>query len=406
MKVTLVNHSDTLGGASVVTYRLMEALRQHGVDARMIVVRKATADTGVALAGQMLTRKACFIAEHARIFAATGFSRENLFKISIATDGLALSRHQWIQDADAVLLNWVNQGMLSLDEIERIAFLKPVVWTMHDMWCMTGVCHHAESCTNYIHECGNCPLIKNGRNAGDLSHTTWKRKKKLYTSASIHFVAVSNWLAEKCACSSLLSAARVSVIPNAFPVGAFSPVSERPSAIKRIVMGAARLDDPIKDLPLAVASLNQVAERYEGNAEAVFFGEIRNPEYLKELRLPFRHIGTVNGSNALAALYRDAKVVLSTSRYETLPGTIVEGMASGCVAVATGNGGQRDIIDHMHTGYIADLGTPEDVANGIMWALDADIDPYRQHQAIAARFSSDCVAQKYIELINKLIRHD
>ena len=36
MKVVLINHSDTLGGASVVTARLASALRAEGVDARML----------------------------------------------------------------------------------------------------------------------------------------------------------------------------------------------------------------------------------------------------------------------------------------------------------------------------------------------------------------------------------
>ena len=42
MKVTLLNHSDTLGGASVVTFRLMQALRDEGVDAQMLVLSKTS----------------------------------------------------------------------------------------------------------------------------------------------------------------------------------------------------------------------------------------------------------------------------------------------------------------------------------------------------------------------------
>ena len=37
LKVALVSHSDLLGGAAVVTYRLMEALRRHGVDALSLI---------------------------------------------------------------------------------------------------------------------------------------------------------------------------------------------------------------------------------------------------------------------------------------------------------------------------------------------------------------------------------
>ena len=41
MKIVLINHSDTRGGASVVSMRLLEALRALGADASMLVVRKA-----------------------------------------------------------------------------------------------------------------------------------------------------------------------------------------------------------------------------------------------------------------------------------------------------------------------------------------------------------------------------
>ena len=41
MNVVLLNHSDTLGGASVVTFRLMQALHQAGINANMLVLSNA-----------------------------------------------------------------------------------------------------------------------------------------------------------------------------------------------------------------------------------------------------------------------------------------------------------------------------------------------------------------------------
>ena len=41
MKVTIVNHSDVVGGASMVSLRLMEALQAEGVDARMLVMKQS-----------------------------------------------------------------------------------------------------------------------------------------------------------------------------------------------------------------------------------------------------------------------------------------------------------------------------------------------------------------------------
>lgn len=412
MKVTLVNHSDTLGGASVVTYRLMEALCRAGVDARMLVVRRATDDSRVALAGNALTRKAAFIAEHLRIVAGNGFSRRNLFKISIASDGLPLHRHPWIKDADVVALNWVNQGMLSLRGIRRIAAMgKPVVWTMHDMWCMTGVCHHAGDCEGFLRDCGNCPLIKDGKDARDMSRSTFRRKERLYDRVSLHFVAVSHWLASRAKDSALLRDEDVCVIPNAFPVAEFplTPSLSRaelglPEGKRLIVMGAARLDDPIKGLPVAVEALNILADK-GCDAVAVFYGAMRDPAALDGLRLPHISLGTISDRRRLASLYAHADAVISTSQYETLPGTLIEGMAAGCVSVTFGRGGQADIVDHLDTGYIARYGDPVDFASGIEFALGcADEDRDRRSATVAERFSDDAVASEYIDLFNRLLQ--
>ncbi len=412
MKVTLVNHSDTLGGASVVTYRLMQALCRAGVDARMLVVKRATDDNRVVLAGNAVTRKAAFIAEHLHIVAGNGFSRDNLFKISIARAGLPLHRHPYIKEADVVALNWVNQGMRSLTGVRRIAATgKPVVWTMHDMWNMTGVCHHAGTCDGFMHNCGNCPLIKGGKDAYDMSRTTFSRKMRLYDRTHIHFVAVSRWLASRAKDSALLRDEDISVIPNAFPVDEFplTPSLSRaelglPEGKHLIVMGAARLDDPIKGLPTAVDALNILADN-GSDAIAVFYGAMRDPAALDGLRLPHISLGTISDRRRLASLYAHADAVISTSQYETLPGTLIEGMAAGCVPVTFGRGGQADIVDHLDTGYIARYGDAADFACGIGFALDnAAEDRDRRSAIVARRFSDATVASKYIDLFNRLLQ--
>lgn len=89
---------------------------------------------------------------------------------------------------------------------------------MHDMWCLTGICHHAHECRNYEEQCGKCPYLHLFSLRNDLSHRVWMQKKELYSRTNIHFVAVSNWLAKRCKESSLLRDKPISVIHNAFPI--------------------------------------------------------------------------------------------------------------------------------------------------------------------------------------------
>ena len=192
MKIALINTSDTLGGAAIVTYRLMEALRNAGHDARMVTFVKYGDSPHVMESATRSQRGNRFVPERGWIFLHNGLNRENLFKVSIANTGMPLHRHPWIREADIISLNWINQGTLSIKGIERICALgKPVVWTMHDMWCMTGACHHAYECTGYRDRCGNCQFFHGGSSGHDLSRSTWLRKKALFDKTDIHFVAVA-----------------------------------------------------------------------------------------------------------------------------------------------------------------------------------------------------------------------
>lgn len=434
MKVLLINKSDATGGAAVVTRRLMEALQAQGVDARMLVVERLTDFPSVGLAASRRASKVPFLAERLKIFLANGFNREHLFKVDTASDGLTLWRHPWVKEADVICLNWINQGMLSLRGIERIAAMgKPIVWTMHDMWNATGICHHAGACDGFKQECGNCHLLGKCSAAGDLSHKVWRKKKALYDKVPLHFVAVSRWLEGRCRCSSLMRDADISVIPNAFP---FDDFDERPSVEPgeklRIVMGAARLDDPIKGFPILIEATRQLRERDSELAdrlELVTFGSIRNEELFKQLAISHVHHGMINDMKKIKEIYRSCHIVISTSLFETLPGTLIEGLAHGCLAVAFDSGGQRDIIENHLTGYLATIDddtrqAARSIVKGIIWAVKhidgakygvvtashgecGHVPPYNissdTYRSMLEKFSAPSVAKNYISLFEKLL---
>ncbi len=414
LKVAMISHSDTLGGASVVTYRLMKALRAEGVDARMLVYSRFTDDPYVRQIGSAGSRGVRFALERMHIMCANGFRREDLFKVSTAETGFNLSRDSWVRQADVIFLAWINQGLLSLADIASLGRLgKPIVWTMHDMWCLTGICHHSLGCQRYKDNCGCCPLLVSKR-ANDLSRRVWNRKKRLYDTVPLTFVAVSRWLADRCAESSLLGHHEVHVIPNAFPVDSFSTEPKGELTLLKgdimdrdiILMGAARLDDPIKGLPMAVEALNHIFDNHPEVAQrtlAVFFGELRSPTSLHRLRFPHYHTGRINDPNLLRDLYARSKVVVSSSLYETLPGTLIEGQASGCLPVTFGRGGQADIVTHLKDGYIARFGDTRDLAEGILWALDRKADRKELHESVRRRFSATAVAGRFTALFHSII---
>lgn len=413
MKVLLVNHSDTAGGASVVTHRLLDALCELGVDARMLVVHKNGDSLRVGAAASGVRRKIPFLLEHADIFRHNGFRRDTLFRISTARYGLPLHRHPWVRQADIVVLNWINQGMLSLRTVKRIAALKPVVWTMHDQWNMTGVCHYTSQCRRWMSDCCHpCPLV--GR--GSLARKIFEAKRRLYADTNIRFVAVSHALADLCRSSALMAGCDISVIPNAFPVDSFpvEPSLSRhdiglPDSGRIIVMGAARLDDPVKNLPLAVELLNTVADTTFGHFTPVFFGHLRDRSILQRLAMPYLWMGPVADHNRLQSLFAHADIVLSTSVWETLPGTVVEGVSCGAYAITTDNGGQRDIIVSPSIGRLIGAKNAVSQFSEAMESYEAYSDTVsrgERHKAMAAKFSAHAVARAYVNLFHQILNTD
>ena len=424
MKVAVINKSDATGGAAVVSFRLMEALRAEGVDARMIVTEKLTDSPYVSVAAPSWRMKIPFLKERLGIFLKNGFSRDTLFKIDTASDGLPLHKNPIVRYADVICLNWVNQGMLSLKGLRRLLGLgKPVFWTMHDMWCITGICHHAGKCLRYRGECGECPLLGPKSGPKDMSRKTLLGKKRSYSRGRLEFVAVSNWLAGLARKSTLLADLPLHVIPNAFPFpGGPDDACDMSSACVRgndrelrIMFGAARLDDPVKGLPVLVEATRILADEHPEAASRlrlVTFGNMRDPEALKGVAIAHTHLGRLNGADAVRAAYESGDMVVSTSLYETLPGTLVEGLAYGCVPVSFNRGGQSDIVDHLSTGYIAEWNdslhtAAENIVKGILWAADAvKGDPAllpRMYNSAWSRFNSGAVARRYIDLFKKAL---
>lgn len=409
MNILIVNHSDIRGGASIVSRRLTQALRHAGHDARMLVASIDGEGCPYILeAAPGARRKAAFLAEEAWIFAHNGFDRSRLFKADAGRFGLRLHRHPEVLRADAIILNWVNQGMLSLKGIRAIAALrKPMLWTMHDMWPFTGICHHAGECTLYrgTPPCaGPCPLTGGH---GNLARDTARRKASLYADAfapgQLTFVAVSHWLAECAARSRVLPQdARIEVIPNAFPVERFEP---RPPGAEHtpgtIVLGAARLDDDIKNFPEAIKVLNGLHRSGRApEAKALFYGELRNRSLLDGLEMPYEYLGTI-ALRQLPEIYAGASAVLSTSHFETLPGTLIEGQSSGAWPVSYDRGGQSDIITDATVGTLAHHGHTEALIDGLAKAIREDTPERRSHlhRHVLEHFSALAVARRYLTLL-------
>ena len=417
MRILIVNTSERTGGAAVAANRLMEALKNNGVKAKMLVVNKTSDQlTVVGLSHQWLQRWR-FLWERFTVFCHLHFSKNNLFAIDIANTGADITSLPEFREADLIHLSWINQGMLSLSDIKKIVKSgKPVVWTMHDLWPATAICHYACQCAMFKTGCHNCRLLPGGGSANDLSSKVWRKKKALYHNSNIQFVTCSRWLEAQAKQSGLFIGQRVCNIPNPIDSRIYAPADRRearlnmglPAEGRVILFVAQRVDDERKGVAFFIEAINRLAASSPQFAETTSVAVIgKNSEQIAdEIKIRTFALGTISGSHAMAAAYNAADVFVLPSLEDNLPNTIMESMACGVPCVGFRVGGIPEMIDHRRNGYIANFKDTADLAAGISWVLtEADHDSL-SHEArnkVLHCYSQQNVAAQYVEVYNEMI---
>ena len=429
MRILIVNTSECTGGAAVAASRLCDALNNNGVKAKMMVRDKQTDDiTVVTCGGSKLKKKWCFYWERLVIWLNNRLSRQNLFKVSIANAGIDITSTPEFQEADIIHLHWVNQGLLSLGGLQKILKSgKPVVWTMHDMWPLTAICHHAYDCEGYETGCSHCHFLHHpGKN--DLSARVFRRKEKMlealhHSVTNIHhqplrFVAVSEWLADKARKSALIGHFPISVIPNGLSLQQFTIIDRTDARtaldVKArfvIAFGAARLDDPIKGFNYLTEALRLLVSDGRMNASdmhLLLFGTVRDASIFNDLPIRYTNLGYINDTYRLSEVYSAANIVVSSSLYETFGQTLIEAMACGCLPVSFDGSGQTDIITHEKNGYLARRLSAESLADGMEWAMKKSESEgitlsKELRRSVVRRYGESVVANQYLNLYQSIL---
>ena len=356
-----------------------------------------------------------FIWERVVIWQANHFKKHNLFAVDIANTGTNITALPEFTQADVIHLHWINQGMLSLTDIRRIIQSgKPIVWTMHDMWPFTGICHYAGDCDKYATQCHNCPQLYKGSRK-DIAYRTFQKKKKLFEGAQITFVACSRWLESLAKKSDLIKGQTITNIPNAINTNLFKPRDKKqarekchlPQDKKLLLFGSVKITDKRKGIDYLVSACKQIASSYPDFSKelgVVVFGN-QAEQYASLFPFPIYPMNYVSNEKELVDIYNAVDLYVTPSLQDNLPNTIVEAMACGIPCIGFNVGGIPQMIDHLHNGYVARYKSSEDFANGIHWILT---DPeYDELSAQACRkaignYSESIIAKKYTEVYNKI----
>lgn len=413
MKLLILNSFDVDGGAAIATYRLHTGLRSAGVNSTLLVQVKNSADYSVI--GALGKWQKLFALIRSRVdilFQRIYRKRQNvIFSTAWFPERIAAKTAEL--NPDIVHLFWVNSGFLRIETLARLG--KPVVWTLHDMWPFTGGCHYDDGCGKFRQECGNCPSLNSGRER-DLSRFIFERKRKSWADLPIVVVATSRWIGDMARASALFRRYRIEIIPNGIDTNRYKPADKMLARDvyslprdKRLVLFSAfsassdrRKGGHILDM----AVKNMVKSEWGASTELIIVGASK-PLNTPDFGMRVHYMGHMRDEISQVLLYSAVDVLVAPSMQENLSNAVMESLSCGTPVVAFDIGGMPDMIDHQMNGYLAKPFDPDDLAAGIVWAIEdkgrRDSLSLQARQSVVRKFAMETVSEQYLKLYQSLL---
>jgi len=355
MKILFINKSDFIGGAAIAATRISDSLRKfYNADSSFIVAKKRLEASNI-----FLTRRgAQWFAEEAidRVTRKLGFE----YYYFPFSGNYILNKARDLKP-DIISLHNIHTGYFPTELLKNLSKIAPIVWTLHDMWPITGHCSYSFECGRWESGCGKCPLLDVFPSLGmDRTASLFERKKRIYGEADMTIVPPSGWLTELSKKSPLFKGKRIIRIPHGIDTEKFSPKHgnevRRKYGIKDgtpvLMFGAEKINDERKGGRYLLESLKAVDENIDFEVILLVVGK----GGLGEEQRSFKNLKTVACGSvdplSMPEYYGASDLLLFPTKADNLSLVLIESVASGTPALTFDTGGNSDIVKNGKSGFL------------------------------------------------------
>jgi len=275
----------------------------------------------------------------------------------------------------------------------------PVVWTLHDIWPITGHCAYfgVEECQKWLTGCGNCKRLNTYPQSLfiDRSADNYKQKRKAFSSLkNLTLIPVSDWLSGLIGQSFLSNYPRIT-IHNGVDTNIFSPGEK---AASPYIIGVANVWEERKGLQdffkLREILPKEILVKLVGLTES----------QIKSLPEGIVGIERTNSVKELAELYSSALALVNPTYEDNFPTVNIEAISCGIPVITYDTGGSPEVIDSQ-TSYVVEKGEYIGLADAIKKIYSSNLNDLKDRcrKRALQLFAKDKCYTKYIEEYNKLI---
>ena len=312
-----------------------------------------------------------------------------------------------IKNCDVVHLHNIHGYYINYIKLFKLLkkYNKKIIWTLHDMWPITGRCGYSFGCEKWKEACGQC---KNKKvypiSIVDRSKKELQTKRKVIESIdkkNMTIVTPSKWLANMCK-DSYLNKFNIIDIPNGIEHTEVKSSKEElrkkyslSENDKVVLFVAADTSDERKGIKYILDIIPQrkdykfvsIGKKIEG----ISFDN-------------FIQLGYIKNRDSINEIYSMADVFVIPSLDENFPTTVLESFANSTPVVGFNVGGIPEQIDQS-VGIISKNIEPKELINSIENVLDlSKIDNYSKQarNKFICNYTIDTFIKKYLNEYNPM----
>lgn len=393
------------GGGSVAMYRLHSSLLEAGMDSKILCERKTTESPQVQVFQRSLFSK---ILEKLLEQITLRLGLNDIQRLS----SFKLKQHEAYLDTNILHFHGFH-GFINYLALPALTRDKPAVFTLHDMWALTGHCSYSYDCDRWKIGCGECPSLDiHPAIKRDGTRLEWKLKDWTYRQMHLAIICPSKWMAEQAKQSPLINRFPIYHIPHGINTEILQSLDPQqcrsqlgiPLSKKVLLFAAVNLNDRRKGGDLLIEALQSLPESLKTETVLLVFGK-ETEMNAETVGIPLYHLGYLSDDRSKAVAYSAADLFLFPTRADVLGLVSIESQACGTPVVSFKVGG---VPDHVHpgiTGYLAEPENAQDLRDGIIQLLeDEDLRHQMSQQCRAItvqEYDSKLSTQRHIEMYRK-----
>lgn len=410
MKILFINKYENSGGAAIAAQRIAAGLSQyyHTENHFVVGTHQASADVTVTRPGMVRN-----VIERGLNVLSNKVGLQYLY---FPFSSPAIMRAARAFQPDVISLHNIHGGYFDARLLPRLSVVAPIVWTLHDMWALTGNAAHTFGDTAWKSGRAGKSEHKHAPSMGlPTGNYLMRRKQRLYAASDLHIVSPSEWLYDMTMESPLTREEPLYHIPNPIDTEYFRPQDK---AASRQALG----------LPSDAAVITFVSERlfnseFKGGAELLRILHLLDEQLDRKVyllmigkdRLPgtFKHLecvytGYVKDTQKMIQCYSASDIFFYPTKADNLPNVLIEAGSCETACITFDVGGCREIVKDGETGYVIAPGQSEKFAAQTLSLLN---DPATCRQFgksartyVEQHFGMKVVAAQYYELFQYVVK--